>query len=126
MKSARIFFIFLGFLCFSQSLESQIEEQEENKKCCKFTQNNGVVNCTQLCQEDFNSEPTTTSDSAENQKKEVVEEEIKPHNTVSLFSSITTVCREGFRLDSHGHCRKVLSPRTKPTTTTATTLNIEA
>lgn len=125
MKSAHLIPIFLGLLFFNQSLESQIDEfdSEENKNCCKFTENNGIVNCTQFCNIEVNQE--TIIKSPEEQKREAIEEAIKPQQTISVFSSLTTVCRGGFRLDSLGHCRKVLSPRAKTTTTTEANLNTE-
>ena len=88
MKSASLILIIWGFLHFAQSLESKIDD-----KGCEFSENNSVVNCNQLCESD---KDCITTELPEEDRKEVVEENIAPTIGFASFSlNLNHVCRKG-------------------------------
>jgi hypothetical protein len=109
---------FVAFFCFAQSQKIKIDDKGciWSYRCCNFTDvDGGTVKCSQLCEPEINCEKSEVSSE---KQREVVEEEIQPMIATAAFSlNLNSVCRQGFRLDSEGKCRRVFKPATDRTTT---------
>lgn len=118
MKTARSFFVILGLFYFVQSQKTTVDDKGciWTYKCCEFKEVDGAVTCIRLCEPQINCETTETPEEDQNQQ-EVVEETfaIAPAS-LSFSMNANHICREGFRLNSKGKCRKVFGETFEKTT----------
>lgn len=93
MRTTSLLLLLAGFFYFAHSQESD-KGCVGHFKCCKFTEVNGIVTCTQECEPKVACEPTEL-------KQEVVEEKIEATIAFAAFVPVSA-CREGFRPDGRG------------------------
>lgn len=86
-------------------------------KCCEFKTIGGAVTCDRMCEPEEDCSTTEVPTEVPD-KIEAAEEEyfVKPA-VFSLSANAPHICRQGFRLNNRGQCKRVLGSPTESTTT---------
>lgn len=114
MKLGSLVLIILTLISVACSEESTVADDgcTWRYKCCEFKTIDGAVTCERMCEPE---KDCSTTEAPVNQEEAVEEFTVKP--AVFAFSmNANHICRQGFRLNSKGQCKRVLGSAVEITT----------
>lgn len=115
MKSLGLVLIILALLSVVASEETTVADDgcTWRYKCCEFETIDGAVTCERMCEPERDC---STTEAPVNQE-EAVEGEFVVKPAVFAFSmNANHICRQGYRLNSKGQCKRVLGAAVETTT----------